>query len=321
MSHTTTHRWRAAFAILALAAALSLASACSGGSDDAADSGGGPFGGAASDRPQNSSSEGVASGSDGARAPSGTTAGDSSTGGANPALLLDRKLIRTATMRIETDAVSEKFEEIGNIALSSGGLVFSSSFGNSGESQTASITIRIPGDRYEQALVQLRKLGEVREENSNSQDVTEDFTDLSSQLTNLQATERGYLELLGRAGTIDEILVVQDRLQGVRAQIEQTQGRINLLTNQTDLATITVHLAPPLAGPPAEEDAGATSPLEVAERAWEASLATLLGFAIVAIAIIAYGWWLLPIAAGAWYVYRQRQRADRERPEPPPASM
>jgi hypothetical protein len=316
MKLTTSHRWRAALVVLALAAAASFAFAC-GGDGDEADSGGDAFGRAASGPPQNS---GVATGSDGAKAPSGTTAGEGSTGGSSAPLLLDRKLIRTATMRVETDAVSEKFEEIGNIALSSGGLVFSSSFGNNGESQTASITIRIPGDRYEQALVQLRKLGEVREENSNSTDVTAEYTDLNSQLTNLQATERGYLELLGRAGTIEEILVVQDRLLGVRAQIEQTQGRINLLTNQTDLATITVHLAPPIPGK-TEDDGSATSPLEVAERAWEASLATLLGFAIVAIAIIAYGWWLLPIGAGAWYVYRQRQRADRERAEPPPASM
>jgi hypothetical protein len=312
----------AALAVLALAAGLSLAFAC-GGADDASEVSDAPesFGDAQSGASNFDADDAARASSDGVLAPSVDSAGEGSTGSANSTALLDRKLIRTATMRVETDAVSQRFEEIGNIALSSGGLVFSSSFVNDGERQTASITIRVPGDRYEQALVQLRKLGEVREENSNSQDVTEDFTDLSSQLTNLQATERGYLELLGRAGTIDEILVVQDRLQGVRAQIEQTQGRINLLTNQTDLATITVHLAPPLAGPPAEEDAGATSPLEVAERAWEASLATLLGFAIVAIAIIAYGWWLLPVAAGAWYVYRQRQRADRERPEPPPASM
>ena len=316
MKRAISHRWRAALVVMAFAAAVSFAFACGGSDDDSGDgfgrveSGGVPSDGDA------------LAGSSGAKAPSGTTAGEgSSSGAANPALLLDRKLIRTATMRIETDAVSEKFEEIGNIAVSSGGLVFSSSFGNNGESQTASITIRIPGERYEQALVQLRKLGEVREENSSSSDVTTEYTDLNSQLTNLQATERGYLQLLGRAGTIEEILVVQDRLQGVRSQIEQTQGRINLLTNQTDLATITVHLAPPIAGKVNDGETGIGSPIEVAEAAWEASLATLLGLAIVVVAIVAYGWWLAPVAAGVWYVTR-RMRSDRERREmPPPAAM
>jgi hypothetical protein len=318
MKQSTAHGWRAAFVVMAFAAAVSFAFAC-GGSDDASDSGGDAFGRVESGQAPSGDGNDT-SFAQGAKAPSGATAGEDSSGsGANPALLLDRKLIRTATMRVETDAVSEKFEEIGNIAVSSGGLVFSSSFGNNGESQTASITIRVPGERYEQALVQLRKLGEVREENSNSTDVTAEYTDLNSQLTNLQATERGYLELLGRAGTIEEILVVQDRLQGVRAQIETTQGRINLLTNQTDLATITVHLAPPIAGR-VTNDGGKLSPLEVAEEAWEASLATLLGLAVVAVAIVAYGWWLVPVAAIAWYVTR-RLRADRERRQvPPPAA-
>lgn len=315
MKRAISHSWRTAFVVMAFAAAVSFAFACGGSDDD----GGDGFGRVESGGVPSSDGDDLA-GSSGAKAPSGTTAGEgSSDGSANPALLLDRKLIRTATMRIETDAVSEKFEEIGNIAVSSGGLVFSSSFGNNGESQTASITIRIPGERYEDALVRLRKLGEVREENSSSSDVTTEYTDLNSQLTNLQATERGYLTLLGRAGTIEEILVVQDRLQGVRSQIEQTQGRINLLTNQTDLATITVHLAPVIAGKTGDGN-GIGSPIEVAEEAWEASLATLLGLSIVVIAVVAYGWWLAPVGVGVWYVVR-RISADRERRASPPAAM
>jgi hypothetical protein len=239
-------------------------------------------------------------------------------GGAPLASQLDRKLIRTATVQIEADGVSQRFEEVSNIALSSGGLVFSSSFGNDGERQIASVTIRVPGDRYEAVLSQLRKLGEVKSEQSNASDVTEEYTDLGSQLTNLQATEREYLKLLARAETIDEILVVQDRITGVRAQIEQVQGRINLLANQTDLATITVHLTPPIAQKPAD-DGGASSPAEVAQEAWEASLATLLGIAVVAIVIGAYGWWLLPLAAVLWYFGRRQWRADREHRQAPPA--
>ncbi len=239
-------------------------------------------------------------------------------GGALPALL-DRKLIRTATVQVETDAVSQKFEEIGNIAVSSGGLVFSSSFGNDGERQTASITVRVPGERYQEVLVSLRKLGTVKSEQSNATDVTEEFTDLGSQLKNLQATEREYLKLLARAETIDEILVVQDRITGARAQIEQVQGRINLLANQTDLATITVHLTPPIAGKAAPDDGGAQGPLEVAEEAFDASLAVLLGFATVALAVGAFSWWLLPLAGAGWYFGRRQIRADRERHQPPAA--
>lgn len=319
------HRWLAG---IALAASLAIFAACSSDADRASreTAPGGALSGA--DGKSNTDSINRYDGDSftyapangaagGAPAPStGTTAGGAG-GGPLPALL-DRKLIRTATMQVETDAVSQKFEEIGNIAVSSGGLVFSSSFGNDGDSQTASITLRVPGERYQEVLVSLRKLGSVKSEQSNATDVTEEYTDLGSQLTNLQATEREYLKLLARAQTIDEILVVQDRITGTRAQIEQVQGRINLLGNQTDLATITVHLTPPIAGKAAPDD-GAQSPVEVAERAFEASLTVLLGIATVALAVGAFSWWLLPLAAVGWYFARRQMRADRER-RPPPAA-
>jgi hypothetical protein len=243
---------------------------------------------------------------------------DTAPGGASQPALLDRKLIRTATIQIETDAVSQKFEDVSNIALSAGGLVFSSQFGNDGEKQTASITIRVPNDRYAEVLAQLRRLGEVRSEQSNASDVTEEFTDLQSNLNNLQATEREYLKLLTQAGSIDEILTVQDRINSTRAQIEQIQGRINLLGNQTDLATITAHLTPPAVAP---DDGGASGPIEVAEQAFDASLATLMGIAVVLIAVAAYSWWLLPLAAIGIYLGRRQVKQDRARSQtPPPAA-
>jgi len=329
--NTPKYRWLAGIALIA---SLTIFAAC--GSDNAADRSsfgdGAPGSSLTGDEVKSNTdsiSESGAARIAGAQAydASGEASAPSSgivpqggaSGAALPALL-DRKLIRTATVQIETDAVSQKFEEIGNIAVSSGGLVFSSSFGNDGERQTASITVRVPGERYQEVLVSLRKLGTVKSEQSNATDVTEEYTDLGSQLTNLQATEREYLKLLARAETIDEILVVQDRITGTRAQIEQVQGRINLLGNQTDLATITVHLTPPIAGKAAPDDGGAQSPIKVAEEAFDASLAVLLGIATVALAVGAFSWWLLPLAGAGWYFGRRQMRADRERRQTPPAA-
>ncbi len=244
---------------------------------------------------------------------------DPGAGGAGAPLpqLLDRKLIRTATLEVETGEVSQKFEEVANVALSSGGLVFSSSFGNDGERQTASITIRIPGERYQDALIKLRKLGTVRSEQSNATDVTEEYVDLQSRLRNLQATDQQYLALLQRATTINDILVVQDRLNGIRAEIEQVQGRINLLADQTDLSTITVHLMPPVPALEPKDD-GARGPLETAADAFDASLAVLAGIATVALAVAAFSWWIVPFAAAGLYVVRRQLREERGRRQAPP---
>ncbi len=314
--NTQKYRWLAG---IALTASLAIFAAC--GSDKAADSSarGDRTPGDAFSRDEAKSNTDSISESGAARI-AGTQAYDASgeapasgivpqgdADGAASGAALDRKQILSAIITIETDVVSQKFEEIGAIAVSSGGLVFSSSYGNDGERQTASVTIRVPSDRYQDVLTRLRDLGVVKNEDSNGTDVTGEFTDLQSRLTNLQASEREYLKLLARAGTIEEILVVQDRINNERAQIEQVQGRINLLENQTDLATITIHLTPPIVGN-AAPDGGAQSPLEVAAEAFDASLAVLLGIATVALAVGAFSWWLLPLAGAGWYFGRRQMR-------------
>lgn len=226
-------------------------------------------------------------------------------GGAPLPALLDRKMIMTATLTLETDEVSKRFEDVGNIAAGAGGFVASSLFGNSGEHQTASITIRIPSDGYQRAIVELRKLGTVTGEQSGANDVTEEYTDLESRLRGLRAVEQQYMEFLTRAVSIDEVLTVQDRLNGVRVEMEQIQGRINLLANQTDLATITVHLEPPVIVVEPPTDGGSVTPLEALESGWEASLAVLSGVAVVALAVLAFSWWLIPVLVIGAFVVRR----------------
>jgi hypothetical protein len=99
---------------------------------------------------------------------------------------------------------------------------------------------------------------------------------------------------------------VQDRLDGVRGQIEQVQGRINMFDQLTDLGTITVHLRPLAA------DAGGAdvSPVRAAEAAWEASLAAVEVVATVAVAVVVFSWWLLipgaiVVVAARWWLSRR----------------
>ena len=293
-----SHTWLIA---AALAAFVTLTAACGASDDDASAPPGGGFSpGRGSDAPSGVTNDG----NDGAQS-----------GGATQHAQIRQKLIRTATIEISTASVQEKFEDISDIALSAGGVVFSSQFGDDGERQTASITIRVPGDRYEDVLVQLRGLGDVRKENSNATDVTEEFTDLTSNLTNLQATEREYLELLSGAQNVDEILTMQDRINGTRAQIEQVQGRLNLIGSQTEYATITAHLTQAAV---AVDESGRPSLGEVAAEAFDAGVGVLFAIALIAIAVGAFGWWLLPLAALVIYLGRRQIKLDRARHEAPP---
>ena len=222
-----------------------------------------------------------------AEAPSPDLAPDGGAAG-----LLGWQIIRTGSMEVEVESVANAFERVSAIASAAGGFVADSSFFGRGEQQSAQMTLRVPAEQFEAVLNELRTIAvEVTSISTSARDVTGELTDLDSQLRNLRAVELQYLDLLQRARNVGEILQVQDRLNQTRAQIDRTEGRIQLLGRLSDLATLSVTLRP-VPAPPVEISGG--GPLAAAGEAWEASLRTLSAIATVAVTVAVYSWWLLP---------------------------
>lgn len=238
-------------------------------------------------------------------------------GGEAPALAstLDRKIIFTAGIDLSVKDVATSFNDVSRIAKTAGGFVEKSSFLNASDadgSRAATLTLRVPATRYEDVLAELRTMAgvKVERETSKSSEVTEQYTDLQSRLRNLEATEAQYLKLLEQAKTIQEILTVNDRLNSVRSQIEQAQGRLKVLDNLTDLATIDVSLKP-FAPAKAEKEGGPKSVSEAFADAWDASLEVVrylaAAGAVLAVAVI---WLTVPallVLAGARFARRHRE--------------
>ncbi len=228
------------------------------------------------------------SATDGAGAPGST--------GSSPqpiADVLGRQVIRNGSMELTVESVEEAFDQVRGVVEQAGGFIASSSLSGRDESQRARMTARIPADRFDQVIADLRNLAiEVESASTSSQDVTEEFTDLEASLRNLKAIEAQYLTLLGEAEAIGDILQVQDRLNGVRYEIERVQGRLNLIENQTSLATLEVALYPEAAEVVDDHDGGFTH--QVSE-AWESSLDFVGALGTGLVVALVWSWWLLPV--------------------------
>ncbi|MGE3961591.1 MAG: DUF4349 domain-containing protein [Dehalococcoidia bacterium] len=298
---SVAHRWRlVAVAAFALLAATLVACGGSDDSDDAAPSGamtsqgtsaGAPAFGGAGDGARDASGEvGVAEESANFGAVAPAPDGPSSQPIAD---VLGRQVIRNGSVQLTVESVAETFDDIRGVVDQAGGFIASSSFSGREESQRARMTLRIPADRLDQVIADLRNMAiEVDSVETSSQDVTEEFTDLEASLRNLRAVEQQYLTLLGETDDIGEILQVQDRLTGVRYEIERVQGRLNLLENQTSLATLEVALYPedvPLVEEPASDGFGD----RVAE-AWASSLDFVAAVGTGLAVALVWSWWLIP---------------------------
>ncbi len=111
----------------------------------------------------------------------------------------------------------------------------------------ATITIGVPADQFETALRRLRNLSlRVLNETASGQDVTDQYVDLQSQLTNLEATRDRIKSFLDQAKTVDEALRINQQLSEIEAQIEQVKGRMNYLNNRAAFSTIAVSIEPEL---------------------------------------------------------------------------
>jgi uncharacterized protein DUF4349 len=231
--------------------------------------------------------------------------------------ILNRMVIRNAQLSVEVGDIEQALAQVRAVASREGGYVSASNTHfeklNDQDRMVADLTLQVRGDALDSAMSELRALGKVTAETSGSQDVTEEYVDLDSNLRNLQASETAILKLMDRATQIQDVLSLQRELTNVRAQIERIQGRKTYLERRTDMATITVSLRlPPVA---AQLGSGAWDPFAVAQRGWLASLTLLRGVAEGIIVVLAFSWWLVPFVALGVYAWLHRRR-----PQPTPAA-
>ncbi|MFH1650850.1 MAG: DUF4349 domain-containing protein [Chloroflexota bacterium] len=156
---------------------------------------------------------------------------------------IERMIVRTGNLDLIVEDVRDTIDRITEIAGLSDGYVVSSQSWKEGERLVGMISIRIPATNFEGTLARLRGLAvEVSSESTSSRDVTEEYIDLSARLRNLQASEAQLLTLMEKAGTVEEILKVQQELARTRGEIERTTARMNYLENTSDTSLIEVHL-------------------------------------------------------------------------------
>jgi hypothetical protein len=245
-----------------------------------------------------------------AQSPESSAIADSS------AQILDRMVIRTAQLSVEVQDMESALTKARAIASQAGGFVSASNtrieHNDDQDRMVADLTLQVRSSSADSALSDLRALGKVTSETSGSQDVTDEYVDLESNLRNLQASETAILKLMDKATQISDVLTLQRELTNVRGQIERIQGRKTYLERRTDMATITLSLRLPPATP-TQLTAGAWDPVAIALRGWQASLAVLRGVASVAIVAVAFSWWLVPFIALGGYVWLHRRRSPAAR--------
>ena len=174
----------------------------------------------------------------------------------NPALSnstdTQRMVIMNASLSIVVADPAVTMDFISTLAKNMQGFVVSSNLykttGDNGvELPAASITVRVPAGQLNDALAQIKaqtknQSTDVRSENISGQDVTKEYTDLQSQLTNLQQAEKQLQTIMDSATKTEDVLTVFNQLTQIQSQIEVLQGQIKYYQDSAALSAISVDI-------------------------------------------------------------------------------
>lgn len=220
-----------------------------------------------------------------------------------------RMIVYTAAMELRVEDPKAAIDQVWQLAEEVGGYVVSSTvqehiLADGTRTTEATVTIRVPADQLQDVLGRLRAMAlEVLRESLTSQDVTEEYVDLTSRLRNLKATEEELLDFLKEARNTEELLAVHRELSRVREEIERLEGRKRYLEQVSRFALIEVRLRPKEVQPPVLPDTW--SPLAVFKTAVRALIRALQGLATLGIWLVVFALPLALIVGGVgWGVWR-----------------
>lgn len=122
-----------------------------------------------------------------------------------------------------------------------GGYVAASQRDGTDERATATITYRVPANRWDDAVAAVEKAAaKVLSIKTSSDEVTGQVVDLGARIDNLQATEQALQGIMAKATKIPDILSIQEQLTSVQGQIEQLTAQKQTLEKQAAMGTLSV---------------------------------------------------------------------------------
>jgi hypothetical protein len=234
---------------------------------------------------------------------------------------VDRSVIITGAMYMTVEDPIVVADRAAGIVRSAGGRVDarSETAPSEGYGGSAALTMRIPSDRLDAVVADLRELGTVDQFSTDSYDVTVEVTDLEAQISTLRASTKRIEGLLLDAKDISDIITLENELDGRQAQLQSLEARQRGLDDQVSMSTIDLSLTTePVVI--VEEDEPETF-LDALASGWNGLVGFLAGVAIVVGVLLPWIALIALIGVPVFFVLRARRSRAARRASPSDAAL
>jgi hypothetical protein len=247
----------------------------------------------------------------GAALPPVTTIGaaDANRSGATPAPADDRAQRTSATLTVEvadSDGVSDSAQKALDLTRRLGGHVVSASV-VTGEGANAAITVRVPSDRVQEAVVQLSALGDIVSQQVSIEDLQTTLDQLERRERSVRAQisvltarlESESLDAETRARLEARRKNLRAELRGLRQGLAGTRAEARMSTIQLTVVT--------------PESSGGVAPTSKLDRTVDEALNILVWEGVIAFAIAIVAAPFALVALALWLSRRFYRRREEER--------
>ena len=250
----------------------------------------------------------------GANTSTGTSAGTSQGTQKNSAQDVPQYLIKTLTVNMSVKNTTQVADALQTWITttdprsSSAGITYNQVGSNL---YNVSLTFMVQSTVYPQVEHYLtnyaaRNGGQLLSLNETVQDVTNDYVDTQSRLTNLRGEQTRLLDLLSHAQALGDIITIQDKLTDIEGQIETIEAHLKQLSGQVSFYTVSITLQPlsTVVTSPSGWNIGQTF-----HDAFSASLGVAQGLVTSLVWLLAYLVYIVPLALLVWFFSRWRKRS------------
>lgn len=156
---------------------------------------------------------------------------------------ISKKIIKNGDMRIQVGDIKKAQGQINSILKNNSAYIQKEEFQNTDTDENLDIVIRVPHKNFD-ALVNSfsNGVGSVLSKNISSDDVTEEYTDVSIKLANKKIYLEKYRDMLKTAKTTKDMLEIQENIRALEDEIDVAEGRLRFIDDRVNYSTLNINL-------------------------------------------------------------------------------
>lgn len=215
-----------------------------------------------------------------------------------------QKIIKNATLRFESDDLSATADNIYNGVKKYKAQLQNDAEGKTNYSLTRTMTVRIPAQYFEAFLADIGKgVKYFDTKEISSEDVTEQYMDAEARIKAKKVLEQRYLELIGKAKKVSEILEIEKELSAIREEIEAKEGQLRYMQSRVALSTVNIEFYKTTAQQP-------DATVSYGSKMWNAVKSGFNGISSFFIGLL-YIWPFILIFVIAFFIIRKKLKKKK----------